>query len=150
MVHWLKVANRSLACSNRNSFVPAFGPTLTCSPRRVPVLNSVVHDQRSLSAGAANSAKLFISRRLLFGSVVLAAGAIAAWNVRKQNVDLHADSGQVQGHTGRRPLVHRGTRVFRVHTCTVSVDVIVRAGVRPGLRVSSAPVGMQVNTITAN
>lgn len=111
MVHWLKVANRSLARS-KNSFAPASGAVLACSPRRIPVLNSVKRVQRSLSTGAANSAKLFISRRLLFGSVVLAAGAIAAWNVRKPNVDLHADSGQVQGRTGRRPLVYRGTECY--------------------------------------
>lgn len=123
MVHWLKVANRSLARSNKNSFAPAFGPVLACSPQRIPVLNSVKRDQRILSAGAANSAKLLISRRLLFGAVVLAAGVIAAWNVRKQNVDLHADSGQVEGRTGRRPLVYRGTRMLCLHVCTVSVNL---------------------------
>lgn len=117
MVHWLNVAKANLARSNKAAFAPASGFFAACS-RRSPVLNSVKRDQRSLSSGAEIPANLFIKRRLLLGSVVLAAGAIAAWNLRKQNVDLHADSGHVQGRTGRRPLAYRGT--LRVSAVNVS------------------------------
>lgn len=110
MVQWLKVAEGTLARNNKAAFAPPSGLSATCS-RRSPVLNSVKRDQPSLSSGAKIPAKLFVSRRLLLGSVVLAAGSTAAWNLRKQQVDLHADSSHVEGRTGRRPLAYRGTRL---------------------------------------
>lgn len=126
MVQWLKVAKVTLARSNKAAFAPASGLLAACS-HRSPVLNSVKRDQRSLKSGAEIPAKLFISRRLLLGSVVLAAGAIAAWNLRKQNVDLHADGGHFQDHTGRRPLAYRGTRVLRLYIIVVIVAVAMAA-----------------------
>ena len=113
MVQWLKVGKGILARSSKAAFAPASGLSAACS-RRSPVLNSVKRGQRSLSSGADTPVKLFFNRRLLIGSVVLAAGAIAAWSLRKQIVDLHADSGYVQGRTGRRPLAYRGTRLLRL------------------------------------
>lgn len=74
-------------------------------------------DQRSQSSGASIPAKLLTTRRILVGSSVLAAGAIAAWSLRKQHVELLADCGQAQACTGRGPLAYRGT-------LTVSIALI--------------------------
>lgn len=109
MVQWLQVVNNALARSNRLC-IPAPSVFEACLRRPTPpVRNSVVkRDQRARKSGAPVPAKLFLSRRLLFGSVVLAAGAIAAWSLRKQQFNLPAESGRAEGCTGRGPLAHRG------------------------------------------
>lgn len=109
MVQWLQVANNALARSN-GVCIPASSAIEVCLRHSPSVRNSVVKRvQRTRNPGAPIPAKLFITRRLLFSSVVLAAGAIAAWSLRKQQVDLPADSGQAEGRTGRGPLAYRGT-----------------------------------------
>ena len=128
MVQWLKVAEGTFARSNKAAFTPA-SRLLAAYSRRSPILNSVKRDQRILSSGAGIPAKLFVSRRLLLGSVVLGAGAIAAWKSRKQHVDLHADSGHIQGRTGRRPLAYRGTgqRLYVIAMIVAGAVHVVRS-----------------------
>ena len=111
MVHWLKSAHFSLVRSNK---IFSFALVPACS-RRPSVLNLVAkRDQQTRNTGAQTKAKLFVSRGFVISAVVLAGGAIAAWHLRKQQVALHAESRQAQGHTGSGPLAFRGTAFCRV------------------------------------
>ena len=105
MTLWPKVAKHSVVLSIEATVAPTSGVVVACS-RRSPLLTEC--DQHTRSSGADSNNRLLPSRRILLSSVVLAAGAIAAWNLRKQHVDLHADNSQAQSRTGRGAVAYRG------------------------------------------
>ena len=111
MVTWLKSAQCSFVRSNK---ISPFDLVPACS-RRSFVLNLVAkRDQQARAIGAQTNVKLFISRRLVISAVVLAGGAIAVWNLRKQHVALHADTKQAQGRTGSGTLAFGGTLIVAI------------------------------------